>query len=189
MSFLSVPLFLPLTGCFSQVSLCWKINACPISFSPPLSVSAVHRWGMKYRCLSPLGAVNAKWYLAITGAIVFVLSTYKGLYVVFWLMKCFGCKYTSPNWVNSWIPGYQNYSPEINWRQWTYNLLTLTFVFSAESGKNGICLLNCLFLNVLSLPPPSVCLTPSVSIFSFNMDLEAEEAQCKWFENRPYVAQ
>lgn len=39
---LSVPFFLPLTGCFSQVSLWWNMDACPLSFSPPLTGCLCH---------------------------------------------------------------------------------------------------------------------------------------------------
>lgn len=126
------------------ISVWWNMNACPFSFcplsfyhlpvvlakclsdelwmhvpSPSLqhlpSVSAVHRCGMKYRCLSLLGAVNAKCYLSITGEIMSVLSKYQGLYVVFWLMKGFSLKYTSSDQVNSWIPGNFSY---FSWGLW-----------------------------------------------------------------------
>lgn len=46
-------------------------------------VSAMHRCGMKYGCLSPVGAVNAKCYLSITGEIMSVLSKSRELYVLF----------------------------------------------------------------------------------------------------------
>lgn len=102
MSFLfSVPFFFfffsPLTSCFSQVSLSdeiWMLVPLFLSLHHLLSVSAVHRCGMKYRCLSPLAAVNAKCYLSITGEIMSVLSKHRGLYMLFWLMKCCSHKYT-----------------------------------------------------------------------------------------------
>lgn len=100
--------FLPLTGCFSQVSLSdeiWMRVPSPSPLHLP-GVSAVHRCGMKYGCLSPVGAVNAKCYLSITGGIMSVLSKSRELYVLFWLMKCFSYKYTSSDRVISWIPGY-----------------------------------------------------------------------------------
>lgn len=73
-------------------------------------VSALHRCGMKYRCLSLFGAVNSKCYLFITGEVMSVLAKYQGLYVVFWLIKGFGFNDTSPDQVNSWISG--NKDPE-----------------------------------------------------------------------------
>lgn len=63
-----------LTKCHSDEI--WMHVPC-LSLHHLQSASAVHRCGMKYRCLSPLDAVNAECCVTITGKIMSFLLKYE----------------------------------------------------------------------------------------------------------------